>query len=86
MGGKLYRSLMVIIRFPSTEVRRRALAFLLGRSTGKSWATGEVMVSESAISHLAAEGITFTVEGPATYKRILGLNKANCLAPAAATA
>jgi hypothetical protein len=77
---------MVIIRFPSTEVRRRALAFLLARSPGKSWATGEVMISESAISHLAAEGITFTVEGAATYERILDLNKANSTTSAVVTA
>ena len=77
---------MVIIRFPSTEVRRRALAFLLGRSPGKSWATGEIMISESAMSHLAAEGITFTVEGPATYERILDLNKANSTTPSVVTA
>jgi hypothetical protein len=65
---------MVIIRFPNVDARRRALGFLLGRFSGKSWATGEVMVPEPALSHLAAEGISFTVEGPATYDRILRLN------------
>lgn len=63
---------MVIIRFPNIEMRRRALAYLLARFPGKSWATGEVMVPESALAHLATEGITFTVEGRATYDRICG--------------
>jgi hypothetical protein len=34
------------------------------------------MVPESALPHLAAEGISFTVEGPASYERILRLNQA----------
>jgi hypothetical protein len=66
---------VVIIRFATPEMRRRALGYLLGRFSGKSWVTGEVMVSEPALPHLAAEGITFTVEGPATYDRILRLNQ-----------
>ena len=67
---------MVIVRFPSIEIRRRALAYLLGRFSGKSWASGEIMVPEPALSYMAAEGIRFTVEGPATYERILRLNEA----------
>ena len=66
---------MVIVRFPTIEARRRALGYLLGRFPGKSWATGEVMVPQPALAHLAAEGITFTVEAPATYDRILRLNR-----------
>ena len=65
---------MVIVRFPDIETRRKALAFLLGRFPGKSWATGEVMVPEQALSHLAAEGIRFSVEGRATYERLAGSN------------
>jgi hypothetical protein len=65
---------MVIVRFPNVEFRRQALAYLVGRFSGKSWATGEVMVPETALPHLAAEGITFSVEGPASYERILTLN------------
>jgi hypothetical protein len=67
---------MVIVRFPTVEVRRRALGYLLGRFSGKSWASGEVMVPEPALAHLASEGISFTVEGPATYERVLQLNQA----------
>jgi hypothetical protein len=79
---------MVIVRFPTVEMRRRALAYLLGRFSGRSWATGEVLVPEPALPHLAAEGISFSVEGAGTYDRILRLNeKANASAagePAAA--
>jgi hypothetical protein len=54
-------------------MRRRALGYLLGRFSGRSWATGEVMVPEAALAHLAAERITFTVEGPATYDRLAAM-------------
>lgn len=66
---------MVIIRFASTDMRRRGLAYLLGRFSGRSWISGEVMVPEPALPHMAAEGLSFTVEGPATYDRILRLNE-----------
>ena len=64
---------MVIIRFPDLETKRRALGFLARRFSGKSWATGEVMVPDAALAPLAAEGIRFTVEGPATYERLAPL-------------
>ena len=66
---------MVIIRFANTEMRRRGLAYLLGRFSGRSWVSAEVMVPEPALPHIAAEGLTFTVAGPATYDRILRLNE-----------
>ena len=58
---------MVRIRFPDTDSKRRALGFLPGRFSFKSWATGEMLVPEAALPYLAVEGIPFTVEGPATY-------------------
>lgn len=66
---------MVIIRFSSVEMRRRALAYLLGRFPSKSWTTGEIMVPEPALPYLAAEGLTFLVDGPATYDLVLRLNQ-----------
>ena len=66
---------MVIVRFPTAEMRRRALGYLLGRFSGRSWATGEVLAPEPALAHLAAEGIAFSVEGPGSYDRILRLNE-----------
>lgn len=60
---------MILIRFPDNELKRRALGSLAGRFPFKSWATGEMFVPESALAFLAVEGITFTVEGPATYEQ-----------------
>jgi hypothetical protein len=62
---------MIIIHFPDTETKRRALGFLAGRFSFKSWVTGEMAVPETALAHLASEGISFTVEGPATYERLI---------------
>jgi hypothetical protein len=66
---------MVIVRFRTVEMRRRALGCLLGRFSGRSWATGEVLVPEPALQHLAAEGIVFSREGAGTYDRIVRLNE-----------
>jgi hypothetical protein len=64
---------VIIIRFPEKKAKKRALGFLAGRFSFKSWATGEMMVPEEAFSALAAEGISFFVEGPATYERFAPL-------------
>ena len=64
---------MVIIRFSDSETEARASGFIARRFSGKSWATGEVMVPEAALAPLAAAGFKFTVEGPATYERIAPL-------------
>ena len=71
----------IIIRFADAETKRRALGKLASRFSGKSWASGEVMIPESALSFLATEGISFTVEGPASDERIASLRD-----PAAAAA
>jgi len=59
---------MIIIRFADDASKRRALGYLTGRFSFKSWATGEMMVPEAALPHLAVEGIRFNVQGPATYE------------------
>ena len=61
---------MVIIRFPDEETEKRALGFLARRFSGNSYASGETVVPEAALAHLALEGIKFIVEGPATYERL----------------
>jgi hypothetical protein len=58
---------MITIRFPDFEMKRRALGFLAGRFSFTTWASGEVLVPDSALSALAYERISFTVEGPPTY-------------------
>ena len=60
---------MILIRFPDTDSKRKALGRLPGRFPFKSWASGEMMVPEDALAFLAVEGVSFTVEGPATYER-----------------
>jgi hypothetical protein len=60
---------MILIRFSDNELKRRALGALAGRFAFTSWATGEMIVPESALPFLAVEGIPFTVEGPATYEQ-----------------
>jgi hypothetical protein len=64
---------MIIIRFPDDKAKRRALGFLPGRFSFKSWATGEMMVPEHSLPLLAVEGIPFIVEGPANYERLAPL-------------
>ena len=61
---------MIIIRFPDACAERRALGFLAGRFSFKSWANGETMVPELALASLAAEGISFFVQGPAKYEQL----------------
>jgi hypothetical protein len=60
---------MILIRFPNLESKRRALSNLAGRYPFKSWASGEMLVPETALPFLAVQGIGFTVEGPATYEQ-----------------
>ena len=60
---------MIIIRFPDAEAKRRALGFLAGRFSFKSWASGEMMVPDEALPYLAREGIRFQVEGPPKYEQ-----------------
>jgi hypothetical protein len=60
---------MMIIRFPDDRAKRRALGWLPGRFSFKSWATGEMMVPLDALPALALEGIQFNVGGPATYEQ-----------------
>ena len=61
---------MIIIRFPDAAAEHRALGFLAGRFSFRSWVTGETMVPEQALGALAAEGISFLVERPANYEQL----------------
>ena len=64
---------MTIIRFADVETERFALGKLAGRFSFKTWATGETMMPEPALSYLALEGIAFHAEGRASYERITSL-------------
>jgi hypothetical protein len=58
---------IIRVRFPDQESKRKALGFLAGRFSFTSYATGEMLVVEDALTALAVEGVPFISEGPATY-------------------
>jgi hypothetical protein len=60
---------MITIRFPDRETEKRALAFLLGRFSGRVVKSGEHLVPEAALEALADQNIPFTVLGKTTYKQ-----------------
>jgi hypothetical protein len=66
-------NMQVIIRFPDEDTEQKALGKLIPRFCGKSWSSGETMVPSPALAYLAAEGISFTVVGPAPYERFTPL-------------
>lgn len=62
---------MVTITFPDREVEKKALAFLLGRFSGRVLRSGEHLVpeAEAALEALADQNIPFTVQGKTTYEQ-----------------
>jgi hypothetical protein len=60
---------MVTITFTDRETERRALAFLLGRFSGRVLRSGEHLVPEAALEALADQNIPFTVKGKTTYEQ-----------------
>jgi hypothetical protein len=60
---------MVTITFADRATEKRALAFLLGRFSGRVLRTGEHIVPEAALEALAGQDIPFTVKGRATYEQ-----------------
>ena len=60
---------MVTITFPDRETEKRALAFLLGRFSGRVLQSGQHLVPEAALEALADQNISFTVKGKTTYEQ-----------------
>jgi len=60
---------MVIIRFDDSETEKRALDYLVGRYSFKTWVNGDLMLPETALGGLAGQGLAFRVRGPATYPK-----------------
>jgi hypothetical protein len=54
---------MVTITFADRETEKKALAFLIGRFSGRVLRSGEHLVPESALEALADQNIPFTVQG-----------------------
>jgi hypothetical protein len=71
---------MIIIRFANKAQKKRALGYLAGRFSFKSWSSGEMMVPEEVLSALAAEGISFFVEGPASYEHFAPIRNPHSVA------
>jgi hypothetical protein len=57
---------MVTITFLDREAEKRALAFLIGRFSGRVLRSGEHLVPEAALEALADQDIPFVVKGEAT--------------------
>lgn len=62
---------MVTITFADPQTEKRALAFLLGRFSGRILRSGEHLVPEAALEGLADQNIPFTVHGKTTYEQQL---------------
>lgn len=60
---------MVTITFSDRETEKRALAYLLGRFSGRVLRSGEHLVPEAALEALADQNIPFTVKGKTTYEQ-----------------
>ena len=60
---------MVRITFQDRATERRALAFLLGRFSGRVLKGGEHLVPEGALEALAGQDIPFSVKGKASYEQ-----------------
>jgi hypothetical protein len=67
----VYNTTMIIIRFPDAATEKQALGWLVGRFSFKTWANGDLMIPEEALSFLAVEGIRFHVEGMPRYEQTL---------------
>jgi len=60
---------MVTVTFPDRETEKRALAFLIGRFSGRVLRSGEHIIPEAALEALADQNISFTVRGKTTYEQ-----------------
>jgi hypothetical protein len=60
---------MVTITFADRDTEKRALAFLIGRFSGRVLRSGEHLVPEAALKALADQNIPFSVRGKATYEQ-----------------
>jgi hypothetical protein len=59
---------MILIQFPDRETEVKALAFLVGRFSGKVMRGGLHIVPDAALEALANENFAFSVRGKATYE------------------
>ncbi len=72
---------MITINFPDRETEKRALAFLIGRFSGRVLRSGEHIVPEAALEALADQNIPFAVRGRATYEQQMAALRGVASAP-----
>ena len=72
---------MVTIKFADRDTEKRALAFLLGRFSGRVLGSGEHLVPEAALEALADQNIPFSVQGKATYEQQVAAIRGTAPAP-----
>lgn len=61
---------MTLIRFNDAETEKQALGYLAGRFNFTTWKSGETLVPEASLPHLAAKGFRFMVEGHKSYSEV----------------
>lgn len=62
---------MVSITFPDRQTQAKALGFLAGRFSFRSFDNGTMLVPEVVLGYLAAEDFHFTCHGKATYSQLI---------------
>jgi hypothetical protein len=72
---------MVTITFPDRDSEKRALAYLLGRFSGRVLRSGEHLVPEAALEALADQNIPFTVKGKTSYEQQVAAIRGTAPAP-----
>jgi hypothetical protein len=72
---------MVTITFPDRDTEKRALAYLLGRFSGRVLRSGEHLVPAAAVEALAEQNIPFTVKGKANYDQQVAALRGDAAAP-----
>ena len=72
---------MVTITFPDRATEKRALAYLLGRFSGRVVRSGEHLVPEAALEALADQNIPFTVKGKTSYEQQVAAIRGDASAP-----
>ncbi|MBA3713110.1 MAG: hypothetical protein H0W76_11775 [Pyrinomonadaceae bacterium] len=60
---------MITITFADRETEKHALAFLIGRFSGRVLRSGEHLVPEAALKALANQNIPFSVGGKKSINR-----------------